>query len=389
MRLLLPGLLILILAGGVVHFYLEAAAAGRQATRLHAQLATLRGSLAAATADLERAATEMDTAAEKVRTVSGDRTKALASLAATQASWDDARKRVSYLEKELRSEVSQRKDVDEVIEQTTKALREERLRHNKEIWEAKKYMPEGVRQALISANELLREDGQLGLRFLKAMKIEKKVLHKVQLLDRDATSLAGTIYIADELTFDLDRMTGSLTLCFRDGYSRGPYGREQFPMSGKRVVLPEVSGRRWESRLPFLVQAHGEYPVEDKKARLPLMETTLRRGWLRRVNALLEKSTTETRYRLETFRNIDKAKFAESLLLGYDDGKKLAMSADAAQLWLQVDTLAKTVEIWVADGTLRKVGGETPIPKGGYRIRLPGVQPSQAIEAMLGMVKRK
>jgi hypothetical protein len=389
MRFLIPGLLILTFGCGSAYFYQQAKASAKEAAKLRSQLVVLRTSLETATADLELAVTGMDAASEKLRTVAGDRTKALAALSRTQKNWNDARQRVSFLEKDLRAEISQRRNIDEVFEQTSKALREERDRHNREIWEAKKFMPEGVRQALVTANELLREDGQTGLRFLKAMKIENKVLHKVQILDRDVTSLAGTIYIADQLSFDLDRISGTLTLCFRGGYCRGPHGREEFPLSGKRVVLPDADGRSWEARLPFLVEGYGEYPVAENKVRLTRMGQERRVGWLKRINTLLEKAGGETRYRVDTFRNLEKAQFRESLLLGYDKSKKLSMSAEADRLWLQVDGKAKTVEIWVEEGMLRKRGGDTPIPSAGYRIRLPGVTPEQALDAMLGMVKRK
>jgi hypothetical protein len=389
MRIFLPALLIVALAGGVVYSCQEAAAAGQRAERLRDQLAGLRGSLATATAQLERSAADLDAAGERVRTIVGDRTRALATLAKTQASWDAARRRVSFLEKDLRTEVSRRKNVDQLIEQTAAARRRDREKHNAEIWQAKRFMPEGVRQALVTANKLLIEDGQLGLRFLKAMKIEDHVLHDVQLLDRDTTSLAGTIYLADELTFDLDRVRGALTLCFRGGFSRGPYGREEFPLSGKRLILSDINGRRWESRLPFLVEGHGDYPVADKKIRLAKMEPGRRTGWLKRVNDLLARASTEQTYRLDTFRDLEKGKFTQAVLLGYDAKKKLVMSAEADHLCVQVDTEAKTVEIWIEGGTLRKRGGETAIPESGYRIRLHGIEPGQALEAMLGMVKRK
>jgi hypothetical protein len=389
MRILLPALLIVTLAGGAVYCYQEVAAAGRRAERLGDQLAGLRGSLATATAQLERSAADLNAAGERAATIVGDRTRALAALEKTQASWDAARRRVSFLEKDLRAEVSRRENVDQLIEQTAAARRGDRERHNKEIRQAKRFMPEGVRQALVTANKLLIEDGQLGLRFLKAMKIEDHVLHDVQLLDRDTTSLAGTIYLADELTFDLDRVRGALTLCFRGGFSRGPYGREEFPLRGKRLILSGVTGRRWESRLPFLVEGHGEYPVADKKIRLSKMEPSRRAGWLKRVNDLFVQGSTEQRYRLDTFRDLEKGKFTQALLLGYDAKKKLVMSAEADHLWVQVDAPAKTVEIWLEGGTLRKLGGATAIPESGYRIRLHGIEPAQALDAMLGMVKRK
>ena len=76
-------------------------------------------------------------------------------------------------------------------------------------------------------------------------------------------------------------------------------------------------------------------------------------------------------------------------MVAFGEAKRLAMSAEAEWLSVHVDDRGKFVELVLHDGTLRKLGGETPIPDGGYRIRLTGIQPSQAIDGMLGMVKRK
>ena len=59
------------------------------------------------------------------------------------------------------------------------------------------------------------------------------------------------------------------------------------------------------------------------------------------------------------------------------------MSAEAEWLSIQVDERGDYVELLLREGTLRKRGGETPIPDGGYRIRLIGIEPSEAIEGML------
>ena len=201
--------------------------------------------------------------------------------------------------------------------------------------------------------------------------------------------MSSTIFIAKQVTLHIDRAKGTLIMTFKDGYRRGPGGREVILETGNAVVFPDANGKQWESRLPFLVQAEGEYPVEVAEVRKPRMDRARRSGWVKRINDVLAKATTEKRYRVETFRDLESGRFTEALLLGYDDSKRLAMSAEVEGLSIHVSDRGKYVELVLENGTLRKLGGETPIPDGGYRIRLIGVEPSQAIDGMLGMVKRK
>ena len=72
---------------------------------------------------------------------------------------------------ELKSELDQREGVSSMVDEVAAALRAERERHSKEIAEARVFMPETVRQVLVTANQCLRVDGQQGLRFFKASKI--------------------------------------------------------------------------------------------------------------------------------------------------------------------------------------------------------------------------
>ena len=361
MRRLVPALLIAALAAAVFYFHSESLRRGARIAKLAPELSATRKDAV----ELRRA------------------------LAAARSESTDAKARVSRLEGELKTEIDRRGDVAAWIERTAQALRAERERHNKEIWSAKKFMPEGVRQALVAANECLRADGQTGLRFLKATKIEDHVLHGVQLLDQDASTLISRLYAADRVTFELDRAKGTMTLRFLGGFRRGPTGRYAFPAEGEPLLLTDVDGRNWEERLPYLVKVEGEYPQPVAEARVTHMEPTLQANWRKRVNDLLAKASTGTRYRLDVFRDLDGGRFRDALLLGYDKGKKLSMSVEAKQLWVQVDEKSGVVEVRIADGILRKPGGETTIPKSGYRIRLTGVKPAQALDLMLGMVIRQ
>ena len=392
MRILVPLVLLLLVAavaGGTVYHLRHSAAMQRAAAQARESAEQARESAEQAMRDVERAAADVPTAHDKLVVSGGEGDVAHAEITDLRAKLAAAKRRIQDLESDLQSEIRRREDVDQLIAKTSALLRTQREQHNKEIWEARRFMPEGVRVAMVTVNERLREDRHPEFRFLKAMKIEDKVLHDVQVLDRDATSLSPTIYIAKRVTFGIDRAKATLTITFMDGFSRGPNGREALSEAGTAVTLPDIDGRQWESRLPFLVKATGAYPVAIAKVSKPKMERTRRDGWRRRVNALLGKATTGKRYRLETFRDLESGRFREALLLGYDDKKKLAMSAEAEWLSVQVDDRGEYVELLLSDGILRKRGGETPIPDGGYRIRLTGIEPSEAIEGMLGMVKRK
>lgn len=294
------------------------------------------------------------------------------------------------LESELKREIDRRERVNSTVEEAAEALRAERERHSKEILEARKFMPEAVRQALVTANQCLRVDGQYGLRFFKASKIEDKVLYDVQLFDSDPTALTTTVYLAEQVTFDLDRASGNLMLTLRDGSKQGPRGREEFGSDGYPLVLPGVDGANWELRLPFLVNATGEYPVPESREQLPRMPVAQRRVWVDRVNRLLEQADTLVGYEVTSFRDLENGRFRGALLLGYQDrGNILSMSVEADELWVQVDDRAGSVELRMADGTIRQSGGETPISEAGYRLQLLGVKPSEAIEVMQGMVVRE
>jgi len=384
MRLFVPILLLLgaALAGGTI-YHLRWVAAAQLA------LAQARQGAEPAGLDLGSAASELQQVQVRAVATSSDLDAARVELRELRAEREQSKQRIKQLESELNSEIKRRQDVDGLIENTAKAILAERERHNREIWESRRYMPEGVRLALVTVNERLREDGHPEFRFLKAMKIEDKVMYDVQVLDRDLTTLAGAVLIAKQVTIEVDRGKGAVIITFKDGYRRGPGGREAFSKTGKAIVFPDANGREWESRLPFLVAGRGEYPVEVAEVRKPRMGRTRRDGWRKRVNALLAGATTEKRYRLETFRNLESGRFSEALLLGYDKSKKLAMSVEAEWMSIQVNDRGKYVELVLENGTLRKLGGATPIPDGGYRIRLTGVEPSQAIGGMLGMVKRQ
>lgn len=295
------------------------------------------------------------------------------------------------LESKIQSEVGRRSAIENGIDAAAEALRKERERHNREIWETRQFMPEGVRLAILAINECLRADGHDGLRFFRATKIENadKVLHGVQVIDWNAEALSSTLYLAARVSFDLDRAKGQLNVRFFEGFSRDPKGRVEFPDEGFVLSLKHVDGQLWERRLPYLVKGRGDYPVQSDRVSLPVMDGARRESWRTRVNALLAKADTSVRYKIDAFRDLQNARFLDALVVGYDDKKRLAMSVEAKRLWVQIDERSGAVDLRMEEGVLRKQGGETTIPEDGYRIQLPGVKSDQALEDLLGMVIRK
>ena len=313
---------------------------------------------------------------------SEDRAKAEARAAALA-------ERIRALESDLVVERGRRAELDGFLEEVATALREERGRHNKEVWEARQFMPEGVRQALLAINQCLRHDGQDGLRFMRAMRIKDSVLHDVQLLDHDLQTLRSRIYIAAEATFHLDRSASRLTLTFKGGYSRTAEGRKEFPAEGERLVFPLVDGPLWEERLPYLVQSEGDYPSPAAVQPEKKMAAVARAGWRGRLNALLALSKTVTRYRIDRFRDLADGQFLDVVVLGHGEGKILTSSVEAGRLEVYVDEVGQTVELRMYSGTIRRGAGESEIPGTGYRVGLLGIKPARAVQVMEGMVVRK
>ncbi|MEE2887684.1 MAG: hypothetical protein VX951_09680 [Planctomycetota bacterium] len=297
--------------------------------------------------------------------------------------------RVRFLENELQVTRDRARDISAFLENSSKALRAERTRHNKEIWEAKQFMPEGVRQALLALNACLRHDGQDGLRFMRAKSIKDSVLRGVELLDHDLGTLRTTLYMAGEVTIHLDRATSKLTMVLKDGFRRTVAGRYEFPTVGEKLVLPLVDGALWEERLPYLVQGEGAYPRPVAEVAEPEMAASSRASWRGRINELLRLSQTGTRYKIYRFRALTDGHFVDAVLLGYNAAKVLTSSVEAGRLAVHVDDEQQTVELHLQVGVVRKAASETAIPSSGYRIQLPGIKPEQAVKVMVGMVIRK
>lgn len=251
-------------------------------------------------------------------------------------------------------------------------------------------MPLGVQRCLTTLRQCLEAEGHLGLRFLRARAVENKTVCDVEVLDLESD--ASELLVAAAMTVELDRRRGELDLVFRDGFRRAAGVRAELPETGHRITLRGVLGPMWEERLPYLVRASGEYPPPADAGAAPrptAMEPAERAVWIERVDALLAIAGTEHRLRLVGFRDLRDGHFLRGRVLGYDQGKLLAMGADVAELAIEVDRAAGMVSLLLRDGVLRQQGGQSTIGKDGYRMLLPDVTPDQAIQTMLGMVVRR
>ncbi len=247
-------------------------------------------------------------------------------------------------------------------------------------------MPAGLRQALSDLNDCLRVDGYAEFRFHRATMIRDAELQGAEFIEHHRGSLKSVSYVAGKLRFELNRETGSLSMTLQEGSMTSELGVVDFPEDGFPIVLNEVDGPMWESRLAYLVNAVGEYPEEVVAASKPGLDPVTKSVWLERVELLLASANTDLRFRLQEFHDLREGRFVDALLLAYEDGRRLAMSAEAKSLQVLVDREAGSVSLLLRGGVLRKVGGESRISTSGYRILLPDVSVEECLDLMLGMV---
>lgn len=303
---------------------------------------------------------------------------------------EESQGKVSRLQKEVLDQRMRNQGITELVEAVAKKTERQWEEIHDTVASRREPMPEGLRRSLAALNECLREDGYAGMRFTRADAIQAKKLVAAELYVHDPGGLGSDLYLADEVTFSLDRGTGQLTMWFREGSMVKGSRRLVIPPEGHPLVLPQVLGPMWERRLPFLIEAAGDYPPSDReKPRPEPLDLVSRGDWLWRLQQLTEAAKTHVRYRVDRFRGLGNATFKEVLLLGYAKNKRLAESAEVAELQVIVDKRRGTVELLLRDGVLRKTGGNTTIGSDGYRILLLGVTPKQATDSMMGMVVQK
>jgi hypothetical protein len=92
---------------------------------------------------------------------------------------------------------------------------------------------------------------------------------------------------------------------------------------------------------------------------------------------------------LADFQDLDGGVFGRVRLAGYEQDKRLAMTADCSELSFEVDVQSGIVSLLLRSGTLHGKGGESTIAKDGFRMLLPKINPKAASLALLGMVVQR
>lgn len=298
--------------------------------------------------------------------------------------------RIAFLEGELASALRQVETVNATL--AARVAEFARLRDEQDAARrtAQRGMPSGVRAAIQTLHELLRQDGHDGLWVAFATAIEAAALRDVELIERAPDGLSTTFYRAAAMRLELDRALGVLALVLTDGVVLRDGTASDLPADGLRIELARVDGPTWEARLPFLVAASGAYPSDPEAApSAPRLDPFTYAGWLERVGNVLAEAGTDVRWTLRRYRGLEDGNLRQALLLAFGAGQLLEQTAEAERLAIEVDVDAGIVSLLLRGGVLHRRGGDTTIPESGYRILLPGVTPSRAIELMLGMVERR
>ena len=251
-------------------------------------------------------------------------------------------------------------------------------------------LPFGVRRCIETMRRCFDAEGYDDLRILRASAIEDFTLRDVEFVRIERDVPVAELIVAARMAMTLDRTTGQLALQFSDGFRRTQGVRRQLPEAGFQFDLQVLDGQMWESTLPFLVKAVGDYPPADQEeSPKPVLDSILRLQWIERIDLLLSRSGLEDHLRVKGFRHLEDAVFRDVRVAGYDSNKLLAMQADCEEMAIEVDARAGIVSLLFRQGSLRREGTESKIGAQGYRILLPDVTPEQAVALMLGMVIRK
>lgn len=336
-------------------------------------------------------------------------------IAGLERDASEARGRAAGLEQQLLAEQSGRQDDQQRYARQVARLEvdlEQALTHNRLLGEAMTDaaeereqmavrnataesgvlvpLPLGVRRCLETLRRCLDAEGYDDLRLLRASAIVDFTLQDVEFVRVERDVPVAELVVAERLVLALDRTKGQLTLQFFDGFRRMQGVRRPLPEDGFHLDLQVLDGRMWESTLPYLVKAFGEYLPEDpREPAKPALDSIVRLQWIERIDLVLSQSGLEGHLRLKGFRNLEDAVFRDVRLAGYDRNKLLALQIDCEQMAVEVDKRAGVVSLLFREGVLRREGTESKIGSQGYRILLPSVTPEQAVALMLGMVVRK
>lgn len=336
---------------------------------------------------LARVAGEHEIAARRAAATAAD---ARAEVERLRPQLDRADETIRELERKVQQALLQAATSAELIaarQRTEAALRAARAEEARALEQP---VPEGVRLCLLAIEDCLRADGFAGVRFVRARALDADALRGVELLDVDTERHTSTTWVADRLQLRLDRATGRLTFAFFDGTRLRDGLREPVPATGLDLEFAPVTGKLWESRLPFLVVATGAYPADTPPVRPAAVPGTLtatdRATWLQRFDRLLEDAGADPRLRVTGFLGLEQGRFQRARVQGFDGKRLMVLSADCAVLTVECDEQAGVVALLLQDGVLHQKGGESTISADGLRMLLPKITPKQARDTMLGMV---
>lgn len=339
---------------------------------------------------VEEAAQDLESAAARERALVAERDEALAALDAAKQGLRTRDERIAFLDREIAAALARAESVSEAVAAKRAELDALRAELDERRIALGKPMPEGVRLAVRALEDLLIADGYEGFRIIQARALDDGALHDVELVETRDFGRRVTYYRAELLSVELDREGGAAVLSLRNGHAVTDGELRTIDEDGLAIELREVDGPEWERRVPYLVEAVGEYPEDAARAVAEeVMDLSTRDRWRQRVDGLLAVADTEVRYELGEFRTIRDGRFVDAALHGFDGARLLDRSASAARLGVEVDRAAGVVALVLEDGVLRRRGGDTKIPASGYRILLPGVTPEQALDAMLGFVTER
>ncbi len=297
---------------------------------------------------------------------------------------------IQRLEGELRRSLDHNRALGDALTAEVMAREEAAARRAALAAARSQPLPSGVLSCLDGIHECLLADGFEGLRFLSARRLAEGELQEVEMIGGTGIGSLATVTVARRMTAELDRSAGRLSMRFFDGYRRADGVRVPLPEEGYGIELRPVTAAMWESRLPFLVRAHGEEPVGESRASVPSrVDPITRAGWQERLDTLLAESGTEVALRLVAFRDLASGRFLDARVQGYRNGQLLEVAADCAELAVEVDDAAGIVSLLLRNGVLLRHGTESVIGDQGYRMLLPELTPARAIDLMLGLVVRK
>ncbi len=300
--------------------------------------------------------------------------------------------RIETLEAELASVLVARDGIRAFVSERAATEAADRDARQMRLQAATKSMPEGLRLAVETLHELLRRNGHARLRVLALQAIENKELRGLELFEaQDRVGSGNTLWQAARVTVRLERSTGTLTLTLHDGWVVRDGIKSDLPGAGEPLVLLGVDGRAFEARLPFLIEADGDYP--QAVPRVPpaaKLDPFTVQNWLARLNEVLAHSTASVRWRVTQIEGLADGEFLGVVMLGAV-GKRVEQMAEVDRMAIVVDDAAGTVEVEMIGGVLRRTVGETTLPASapGQRILLTGVTPQAASHALTGMVLRR